>query len=233
MLFMQFLRPLNIFSKNNKILFKGYELSWLISDILSSSLSVVIVRDHLIEFIKSKFVIWLGLLANENAVHQLQKCVIVQILSNWSWDLLKLLESDHSCFFLVIKLPNSLKTISGSVFSNLCANHIDELLECEVLIGLSHGPEDFNDVGISLVETNLFKNFDNFLRVNDATSVFIKDKEDISQLFVVLGTDSVSPGCGNFLLDFNVGAFKVDGRGFDTGLWWGDFAVHMISTYDW
>jgi hypothetical protein len=97
-----------------------------------------------------------------------------------------------------------LESVFGLVLSNLCADDVNEFLKSEVLICLPHCPDNFNNVGISLVETDFLEYFDDFLGIDDATSVLIEDKEDISQLFVVLRADSVSPGGGDILLGFGV-----------------------------
>lgn len=70
---------------------------------------------------------------------------------------------------------------------------------------------------VSLVQSDLFKDLDDFLGVDGATSIFVKNEENISEVFVVLGTDSISPSGGDFLFGFGivgggfVGGFGVGG----------------------
>jgi hypothetical protein len=76
---------------------------------------------------------------------------------------------------------------------------------------------------VPLVKPDLFKHLDNFLGVDGATSIFVKNQEDVSEVFVVLGSDSISPCGGDFLFGFGVvggcfvGGFGVGGWGNSSG----------------
>lgn len=140
-----------------------------------SSLSVVIVRDDCVELFKCELLVRLSALLYEHRVHQVQQCVVVQILANRSADLLQLLETNHSCLLLVVKLENSLKPIPGFVITDLCANDIYKLLESKIFVSLPQGPNNLHNIRISFIKTNVLKNFDDFLWINNATSVLIKD----------------------------------------------------------
>ena len=137
-------------------------------------------------------------------MHQIQKRLVVHVLSDGSGDFLQLVESDHASVFLVIKPPDSLKAISCLVLSNLVANNIDEFLKVEDFVGLSQSPDDFDNVLISLVKTDLFQDLYDFLRVDGAASVLVENEEDISEMFVIFRVDSVSPGGRNLLFSFGV-----------------------------
>jgi hypothetical protein len=95
---------------------------------------------------------------------------------------------------------DSLKSISGSVFSNLSADNVDEFFKIENFVALSHCPYNFEYVRISLVKSDFFEYFDDFLWINGSASIIIEYEEDISQLLVVFWTDSVSPSCRDFFL---------------------------------
>lgn len=183
----------------------------------SSLLSAVVGWNHLIKLIECKFFVGLSSLLDKHAVHQVQKRLVVHVLSDWSGNFLQLVESDHASVFLIVKPPDSLKTISCLVLSNLVANNIDEFLKVEDFVGLSQSPDNFDNVLISLVKTDLFQDLNNFLRVDGAASVLVENEEDISEMFVIFRVDSVSPGGRNLLFSFGVRSVKFVWR---FGAWW-------------
>ncbi len=192
--------------------------------IVKSLMSVVVMRDDLIKLIECEFLVWLRLAVNENTVHQFQQWLVIQMLSNGSGDFLQLFKSDHSWVLLIVQSPNPLKSVSGSVLSDLAANHIHELLKSQNLVSFSQGHNDFQDVLVPLVQTNFFQNFDNLLRINGSTSILVKQEEDISEVFIIFRVDSVSPGSRDLLFVFEIWSLLI--------CWWvGCFSFHFKLRY--
>ena len=90
---------------------------------------LVILSDHLVEFLEIKASIRLCVVLDKYTVHHLQNVIVCKAFSDKTCDLLKLLESDLTGLLLVIKIENSSDSVLGSVLSSFLANYIHEFLE--------------------------------------------------------------------------------------------------------
>jgi hypothetical protein len=101
--------------------------------------------------------------------------------------------------FLVIKVEYSSQTILCFYVTSVRTDNINKFLEVEFFVLISHGGDDLNNVGISPIESNFLKNLADLHGVNLSTSILIKDKESISEEFIIFCTDSLFPFCRNLL----------------------------------
>lgn len=151
------------------------------------------VSNYLVKFFKAEFLVGLGSFCDKHTVHHFQNILISEVLSNKPRDLFQLLKSNLSSSVFVVEVKNFPNSVPGSVLSSLFANNFNELVKVENFVFFSQCPYDIDNVRISFVESELFKNLDDLLRINGSTSIFIKDQEHIPQLLVILLGNPVFP----------------------------------------
>lgn len=62
-----------------------------------------------------------------------------------------LLELDHACLFLVIKVENTADTVFSPDLTGIRAYDINKLFEGKLLVGLPESGDDVDDVGVASV----------------------------------------------------------------------------------
>ncbi len=166
----------------------------------SSFVSGVVLWNNEVKLLKTESFVRFSLMRNETCVHQIQKGLIIYVVSNCSGDLLQLFESDVAFLLCVIQSENSFEAVLCLVLTNFCAYAINELIKIKGFVSFPHWDDNAFDERTSSAQVKLFENFDDFDRVNFTASVLIENQESISETFVVGRTDSFSPGCGDWFL---------------------------------
>ena len=155
----------------------------------------------LVKLFKIKGLIRLSLVVYEYAVHQLEDIIVSHILSDKFWYFLQLFKSNFSRLLLIIQVKHSPNSVLGFAIACLLTYNINEFIKVQDFILFSQGPDYVQYVGVAIGKPQLFEHFHNLLRVNWATSILVKDQEDISQLLIVISRYSVLPSKRNLLFD--------------------------------
>lgn len=153
-----------------------------------------------VELLKVDVLVGAGLLADVSAVKHLQQLIIVDAVLNPLSDSFELLEINDAVLVLVVKGEKSLETVFSLSVSNSRANDLQKLVKGDWSVLVSESVDKRKNEGISLIESEFFKNFVDFFWVNGSTSVFVEDSKGLLEFVVVFFGYSIFPrsrfGCG-------------------------------------
>lgn len=164
---------------------------------------VVELGDNVVELLKGEAFVGGSLLAYVSAVHHLQDLVVIDPILELLSNCLELLEVNHSVLVLVEQSVDSLQAVSSSGLSDAGGNTINELVEVNGSVFVSKTVDKGQNEGVSAVEAEFLKDLVDFLGVNGATSILIKDFEGLLELVPVLSVEAVLPLSGGGLGGFS------------------------------
>lgn len=158
---------------------------------------VVEARDDAVELVESEALVGGGLLADVGAMHHLEDLVVVDSVLDLLCDGLQFLEVNDSVLVLVENGEGLSQAVLGLGLSDARGNDVNELFKVDGTVLILKSQDDREDEGVSAVETELLKNFADFLGVNGSTAVLIENLEGLLELVVVFGGEAILPLSGN------------------------------------
>jgi hypothetical protein len=105
----------------------------------------IILGNYEIKLFKIEPLIRLSLMRYKTGMHQAEESLVVHVFTDCARDLLQLLEPYVTLFFGVIQGENSLETIFCFVFTDPCADAVNELFKIERFVLFTKGCYDFLD----------------------------------------------------------------------------------------
>jgi hypothetical protein len=149
-------------------------------------ISILFLGDYGVELFESEVLVCLGLVEDMGVMHHFHNLFVVHGFAQFSADSFYLLEIDGAALIDVVEVEDLVKSLLALSISQFRVDNFQKIVEVDVFTLFLKVFDHLEDGLIALVESEFLKNLLNFLGVDGASALLVKQIESGLKFFKVV-----------------------------------------------